>query len=773
MDPLAYSSHSNFPVNQVQLRSSLCQHCGNSFVAFNPGSDLYCCQGCEQLAQLQLPKTSGAFLDSKEFRNLYAPHDHFDLYISGIHCASCVQILESLPEFVPGVLSSRLHFGESWLEIELAPQTPLSLVIRQIEKMGYKAHPLKSLNGLKNSRIQERRQDLIRLAVAAFCTTNLMLLSISIYAGLTGEMATWFLGLQTLLFLPILTFVAWPFYQGTWRSLGFGKVNIDLPITVALLLSTGLSFLSLWQHHDEVYFDSTASFLFLILISRFWQKSLQQKAESVSLFSELFTQPGVWKKVAALDWQYVPVENVEPGDLLRLSQGERLMVDGTLQSETALMDLSLLNGESMPRHFSKGMRVLAGCRAHQDQVFIKVEKVREQTELGLILNEVRRSQGQKADVLTRADRAAQVLILGVLGLAAVFFAIYQTVDPVEAFRRALALIVVACPCALALGAPLALAQGLRTALARGIFLKSGDVLDKASLIRGVAFDKTGTLTIGALSLQDLPLLSDELKSLILGLESDSHHPIANSLRRLWRNIVPVNFDNWAEIAGVGVHGEFRGAKYELRQDTENFSQGGPNSALYRNNKKLLSLKFGDELHPGAQKLIEQLQNRKLSISILSGDHTQATAHVANALGLSKAQILAQMTPQEKGQWLKAHPGTVMIGDGSNDLLGMNNSLFSIAVKGSVFETLKNADVYIAKDNLLLVLDLLTIAEETQKIVRRNLIYALSYNLLAGALALVGLIGPLGAAVLMPVSSVLIVGNSFWGTKTLRKMRLFK
>lgn len=782
----------------VYTKHSNCLHCGAPLSA---NQSEYCCTGCENIAELlrEIPEADQTaqsqlvaaqlfskresqnskhlYLDQKDFRTVYKHDDQeteFHFYIEGVHCASCVKLLESLPRLHTGVSSSELHYGDNILIVQTRPEARLSEIADLIERMGYKPFPMAKDYDLREFFTKENRQELMRIGVGAAATMNIMLLAVSIYAGLKGPIADWFGWVQFILFLPIVTYCAVPYYKGAIRAVRYGQISIDLPITIALLLSGIFSLKSLIDGTDKIYFDSTASFITLILASRYLLKRLQQKSQEFSLFSEFLQKPGAWIKDSIPNKLiYKPIANIQKDEIVVIPKGERIPIDGILLSARAALDFSVMTGESTPRTLTEGMAVLAGSRSYTDNIEIRATRTGEKTQLGEMLKGFETSLKRKTPGLNKADKAAQVLIVLVLAVAAVFYFIYsKNHSNTEAFGRALALIVVACPCALALGAPLALSQGIRRAFRLGIIIKSPETLEKAITTKNIAFDKTGTLTVGALNLHETPLMSNELKSIILGLESQSEHPIAYAIRDVWGRLKPSSVSDLTEIPGLGVEGTIEGQHYEFKKNFEpstHSSAFGPSATLYKNGAKLFTLNFADQLKSESKQMITKFTKRGFTCSLLSGDQAPTVRSIATKLNIAQENALSELTPEAKKKWLLDHPGTVMVGDGANDLLGMGEAHFSIAVKGSVHEALKSADVYISKENLLNLVTLFDLAKETQKVIRNNIVFALSYNVLAGTCALLGLIGPLGSAVLMPMSSLIIIGSSFLGTRKLREL----
>jgi P-type Cu+ transporter len=770
----------------MQNHQHLCQHC---FTPIEESSNsVFCCKGCELVFKLlqtwpesereQLknrPVTHNAdykWMDETSFREIYQYQNSnnelqkYVFYIEGIHCSACLKLLESLPQFIPGLAKAELHFGTGLLEIEIDSEVSLCETATLINKMGYIPHLTDPKNNTNSFLEKENRKDLTQIAVAAAVAGNIMLLSISIYAGLQGDMAQVFNWLQFFLFLPIVCYSAIPFYKGAIRDIKFKQIGIDLPIVLALIMGTALSVINLISSADgqaEIYFDSTASFILLILASRYLLKRIQQKALAPSLYSDFIQSQGVFRIINDQKI-FTPTQLLNAGDLVEIQSNGRIPFDGVLVSKTALIDQSILTGESEPKVFTSTMPILAGSKLLQDHALITVTQIGSQTYLGRTLKEVENQQIKKSQSVQNSDRLAQILIVSVFSLAVLFFASYTFFEfaggAQEAFRRSLALIIVACPCALALGTPLALARGLKLAAQKGLLSKNAQIFERLSKLQSVAFDKTGTLTTGYLKLKETPLMSKELKSLILSLEEKSQHPIAFALRRSWGHLPLLKVDEYEEIPGLGIKAKINGDSYTItKESSESKSSLGPQITIKKNDIKIMSLNFTDETNPEAATVIKKINDLGYKTYLISGDHEGSVYRLGQQVGISQEQILFNQTPENKAEFFKTHQNTLMVGDGGNDLLAMNKALGSVAVKGSVSECLKTADVYLSNGHLDGIVNLILIAKQTRQILKRNLSIALIYNIATGSAALLGLVGPLAAAVLMPLSSIALILSS--------------
>lgn len=714
----------------------------------------FCCTACEGLFQLENAADKG--LNQVRFTKLLEKHQALDelqtrdltFYAEGLHCSSCVHLLERLPEFDNEIAESRVHFGESTVHVHTHAGASWARVAAIIEELGYRPTALVSGEKILEKQKQENRRSLMRIGVAGACAGNMMLFVVPIYGGLAGTWAHVFNWMSFALFLPILFYSATPFYQGAWNFLKYRVVNVDLPIAIAMLSGFALSTFNLARAEGPVYYDSTASFIFLILAVRYLLKRVQQKYLNGDALLE-----GLQGRVDLL-----------PGSVVKITQGEKIPVDGVLLSPQAEVDMSLFSGESLPEQFREGMTLYAGSILLSPEAEVRVEKVALDTRLGQLLQQLRSESVQKSRFVTLTDKLAQILITTVTLSALAFFVIYSFVDFNQALERALALIVIACPCALAFGTPLAYGLALKKAQGQGILIRNSDVFEKLQGIRNIFFDKTGTLTEGHLKLALVNAdLTEEEQKILLALEGQSSHPIAFALRRAWKSLkgLPELTDR-QEILGEGVSGVHQGVRHSLTRSHElNILEYL--AVEYRVNGLLKAhLFFEDPLRPESKEILGHLG--KFKLHILSGDKKNRAAKIATLCGIPETQCHAELKPEQKLHFIQSAEKTCMIGDGANDSLALKAADVGIAVKGSVDLSLMSADVYFTRGGLQPFWDLLRIAKRARHTVRRNMIISLTYNAIGGILALGGFINPMVAAILMPISSVLIILSSMRGTR---------
>ncbi|MBO9665494.1 MAG: heavy metal translocating P-type ATPase [Bdellovibrio sp.] len=750
----------------VQL--STCNYCGIPTQG-NP----YCCEACKtldtQVGPLKLATVNPySFLDGDEFREQYRQPQRssyqYLIFCEGLHCSSCVHLLEKLPEFCPEVLDARVNFAQSTVAVNLKDNASLGLVAQSIAELGYTPRFLSPSDDLQDKYKLENRSFLKRIAVAGFCAGNTMLFVIPVYAGLAGTWAQTFNFISFLLFLPILLYSAMPFYQGALNSLKYKVINVDLPITIAMLSGFALSTYNLFKGEPHVYFDSTASFMFLILSARYLLKRIQQNYLAPARASSLFKN----ESYACLrDGQelLLPWDKIQEKDVLVVKQNQSLPADCELLSTQATLDLSLFNGESLPKVFSQGMMLFAGSKLVSGEAQVRALLPFKDSKLGSLFKQLDQEATVKSRFVSLTDRLAQKLIITVFSIAILFFVAYSFVDPSEAFQRSLALIVLACPCALAFGSPLTLGLALKKAQTLGILIKNANTFERILKIKNIFFDKTGTLTEGSLSLvHSAPIhIPEDTRRIILSLEASSYHPIAFALRKAWAvNDTLAAVSSFHETLGQGVRGKIGDDTYELRPLSETTHDSEIGVEFFKNSESQCRLYFSDSLREDSAKIVAYLQRQGIDTHLLSGDKNSRVKAAAVACNISLDNTHGELFPEDKKVYLKVHPESCMIGDGANDALSLQEASVGIAVKGSVDLSLQHADVYFSRGGLSPLLDLITLAQKTRTILVRNLSISLVYNTVGGVLALLGFINPMMAAILMPISSVVIILSSLWG-----------
>ncbi len=707
------------------------------------------------------------------------------LYLEGVHCAACVWLLESLPRSSPGLLSVRLNLANSIAELEWDPERgSLSQIGRTLDSLGYTPHAYQEevLDGLRSA---EARALLIKLGVAAACAMNIMFIQGAIYAGEHHGMASrydlFFRWAAFLLSLPVVLFSARPFYQAAWAGLRRRVPHMDLPISIALTGAFLYSSLSIFRGAGSLYFDSLSALVALLLGARYLQLRAQRAAlaQAASLRGATFVE-----FARCLDEEgnsvETPIAAVQTGTRVELRSGELVPVDGIILEGRSSLNNAVLTGESEPISVGPGDLVYAGASNLGARLILRVQSTGEETRIGALFALVDQAMSQRAPIVQVADRLSRYFVLCVLGLAGLSLLIWSGDSWELAFEHTVALLVVTCPCALGLATPVAISVALARAAGVGIFIKNAEIIEHLKEIKIALLDKTGTLTKGE---AQASLRWGAGLELALALEAHSVHPIAQALRRCFPGLRTPKIEQVEEIPGLGLLGslnertlglgnrallEHLGVQLQAEHEAlvEEIVQEGQSPLFISSTEQLLGIiQLGDPLRPEAHQTIQGLRAHGVRPLILSGDHPAVVQRAAQALGISKEDALGALSPEEKHVQLQALRGReesgriLMLGDGVNDAAALALADVGISIEGSTGASIIAADVVLTRPGLTPVLDLLEGGQRLLLIIKRGLSFSLVYNLVGAALALTGHIGPLLAAVLMPISSITVILSS--------------
>ena len=837
-----------------------CRHCGSpvpasilvtaatpfTSTASTLGSDsgeagFFCCRGCEAVFQIlkdraltgyydlkrkdrplrpSLPVSdvveNFAYLDEEDFRALYADDLSMNFYLEGVHCSACVWLTEKVADWVQGVRSVRLNLGASVATVRISESGSFAEVAREFQKLGYRPHPVKQ-GEQELLRDRENRMLLIRLGIAGACSGNIMLLLISLYAGAEGELALRFRWISLALFLPVLFFSAVPFYRSAWGALRSIQASIDIPVAFGILFGASVSFLNLLHGSDQIYFDSLSTLVFLLLCTRYLLRKTQQSALNNTNLMHFLTPSVVRRRAPGPNstrtvYQDVPLAQIRTGDLIEVLPGENIPVDGMISRGRSEVSPALLTGEATPNSVGPGDQVFAGTVNLSAPLEVLVTESGRNTRLGNIIRSMEEGLRKKASIVTFSDRISQGFVLATLGVSAALFIWGFQGDWHEGFNRALAVVIVLCPCAFALATPLALSVTLGRLAECGILVKGAEVLEKLCRLDSVFLDKTGTLTFGMPEVLEWKFTQDqpgaqgpgqninEIKAAVLALEQQSSHVIAKALVR---NLLPSpgfspasenhSVEDFSETIGQGVQGTFRGKKYEIRSSRHpmnkelNEGSEGPiiealahtEISVFQDDRLVARVSLGDRIRPDSGFSVSALKSLGIAPWILSGDHREAVWSVARQIGILPQHCQAEASPEMKGRIVESHPRCLMVGDGANDSIALASAFVGISVHGGVEVSMRAADVYLTPHGAIQgavsggapgvssVYRLIVIARETLRVIHRNFGLSIIYNVIAGTAAICGQINPLLAAVLMPISALVLFVSSILGTARMK------
>lgn len=714
-------------------------------------------------SSLERAPTDFSFLDQKEFKKKYIfglGQNSIRFYISGIRCSKCVRKLENLSNSVPGLLRLRVEMGKNLAHADFDPKIlSCADLAEKIVSLGFQPIPLSPTTDVDHIQDREDRSEIIRLGIAAACAGNIMTFSFATYLGATANFYTIFAWLSFVLYLPVVTYVAWPFYVGAWKSLQQKQISIDLPMAIASLSGFVFSTIELMRGKEDIYFDSLSGFLFLILLSRWGQKRLQRHFLRSNEIAETFRLERV-RRLSGDSWAWVTLDSLNIGDKIQLYQFETLPAEAALISKKAYFGMAWLSGELKPKTFLQDAIVPAGARLESKDAQFTVTKLLKDTNFGCILQEVQRFGLVKNRLVSISDRWAQWLLGIVFTCAVIFLLGYWSVSSEEAIRRSLALIILACPCAMAFGTPLALTSALRKAQRKGLIIRNANVFENAKSIDTIFFDKTGTLTEANLSLHEHSLLvSDFYQRIILSLENDSVHPIAFAFRRSLQTTEQLfAVESFKETPGLGISGTINGKFYEIKKNLSHTSE--ISCAFFQDGQFVQQFLFNASLKPDCLEVLNLLRGQGYRLVLISGDKKQSVEKLAEKLNFKSQDTYYEVDPCKKSMIVSQTPNSIMIGDGVNDSLALMRAKIGIASSGGVEAALKASDVYLTEPSLKGVVEFLKISKEAFGLIRQNLVISVVYNVTGGTLALMGLINPFVAAVLMPISSGFILFSTW-------------
>ena len=680
--------------------------------------------------------------------------------VPGIRCAGCIGKIErGLGDF-DGVASARVNFSARRVLVRHSTGISDSDLIAQLERLGFEAQESVSEPSTQND--VEARRLLSALAVAGFGMMNVMLLSVSVWSGADGATRDLFHWLSALIAVPVLAYAGRPFFKSAIGALRKGRTNMDVPISIGVLLATGLSLYETATHGPHAYFDGVVMLLFFLLAGRVLDAMMRDRARSgigallarMGREATIVTADGSTRRLAA--------DAIEPGMLMRVAAGEALAADGEVIDGEGLLDASMLTGESAPFGAGPGTLVHAGMVNLGQPFTARVTAAAEGTAIAEIARLMEEAGQPRSSYVRIADRASRLYAPAVHTLALLSLAgwLLAGAGLHQALLVAVAVLIITCPCALGLAVPAAHVVIAGALMRRGVLVKDGSALERFAEADCVVFDKTGTLTLGEPRPVDLDRLTAHEKSVALALAQSSRHPLSRGLAAALRALeVPTAaLTGISETAGEGVSGMDGSCPVALMRPQVVLT-GSPGCELQIGERRIF-IHFADPLRPDVAATMTALTELGLEVSILSGDAHDPVAAVAGQFGLP---FVAAAQPAGKLAYLadlkERGKRVLMVGDGLNDGPALAAAHVSIAPGGASDVSRQAADAVFLGEGLMPVADAVRASRRTMRTVRQNFTLAVSYNVVAVPLAVAGLVTPLIAAVAMSLSSLIVVGNS--------------
>jgi len=710
------------------------------------------------------PEQESPFSDLDVFVQKSGKTQHLELHVSGAKCAGCLGKIEKAVGGLDGVSEARLNLSTGKFNVTWKGPLSASQIAETVSGLGYGVSAAAETDADEVQR-REERELLLAMGVAAFAAANIMLLSVSVWAG-AGEMGTntkqIMHAISGVIALPAVAFSGRPFFRSAWSVLKRGRANMDVPISLAIILACTVSIVETIRGGEHAYFDAAAMLIFFLLIGRFLEARVRRRACSAANDLAGMSNRAVTR--IDCDGNAIKVNPgvVAPGDTILLAQGERAVVDMALTDEVCELDESLVTGESAPHVVSKGMRIYAGAVNLSGAVRAKALARASDSLLADIGRMLEAGEQRRSAYRRIADKAVALYVPFVHSAAALTFIgwILAGASFREAILIAVSTLIITCPCALALAAPVAHVVAAGKLFQLGIFLKSGDALERVASADTIVLDKTGTLSLG------VPQLSEETTDSAIAdaalLARASRHPLSRAIAEAAGPSAVA--ENVREIPGCGLEATIDGNLWRLGSarwlGIDRGSKHSRSLFLQRGDETPVALDFTDRLIPGTDEAIQSLEKAGYQVEILSGDTEERVAEVAHELGISRYTSAA--SPRDKADYLEALRESgrkvLMVGDGLNDAGALSLAHASVT-PGTAVDVSQSASDAVYSGGIAALPVLLKLSRRTRAVMLQNFSFAAAYNLVAIPIAVTGHATPLVAALAMSFSSVAVSLNA--------------
>ena len=709
------------------------------------------------------------------------------LLVEGIHCAACVWLIEHSLAKQKGVVSAEVNLTSKrlWLKWDNSV-SPLSTLLQALGDIGYAAIPFDS-DTAEGALAKRHRSLLYRMAFAGFAMMNLMWISIALYSGADeGEFKNWFHWISFFIATPTLFYAGYPFLRNAILGLRRRYLTMDLPIAIGASATYAYSsYITITgSNYGEVYFDTVVNFLFVILVGRYLEAiSKRQALSATSRLLEL--QPKLATVVTDGTPKVLPIRAVKVGDYLLVKPGEKVPVDGIIVDGQSAVDESMLTGESLPVVKKLTDKVVAGSINGEGAFTVKAQQVLRNTALSKIVSLMEDAQASKAPIQCTADRIVPWFVVITLSLAALTFLYWNQYDFEQALLAATSVLIITCPCAFGLATPMSVAVATGVGANEGILIKQGSALEFLSKVSHFIFDKTGTITKGELEVVTIEtfnqMTSDELLLLAASVEQHSEHGIARAVTvAATEKKLPLDsILDFSSSPGQGVQAIVNNKRTLIGTSAWLSTQEIKGLENWKNRIDELELQgiscifiavegviegmigLADQLRDDAQEMILDLLKQGVSVTVLSGDKKSVVNAITSGLGDIERQ--AEVLPKDKAdvvrQLQKQGKLVAMVGDGVNDSPALIQSDVGIALASGTDVSIESADIVLSHNELHKVAEARALARRTLRTIKQNIVLSISYNIVMVPLAMMSLVSPLVAALTMPISSLLVIGNA--------------
>lgn len=767
-----------------------CYHCGETcqeilWLENKP----FCCYGCKTVYEilcthdlceyytfdqnpgLHVAETnSGRFLylDEVEIRKKLLSFDSenlakVSLNVPGIHCISCIWLLENLHKIEPGVLRVEVNFGQKKISVDFDPsKVRLSKVAHILSSLGYA--PQISLDAERAQKLKPDRTLLLQVAIAGFCFGNIMLFSFPEYLGIEHSernLTRLFAWLNLVLSIPVFFYSGWGYITAAAKSFKQRQINIDVPIAAGLIALFLRSSYDIITASGPGYLDSFTGLVFFLLVGRWFQSKTYESLAFNRDFTAYF--PLAVNKLVKDEWKPVVIHHLRRQDIIQVRNMEIIPADSTLLEEVAYIDYSFVTGESRPVKVRQNELVYAGGRLVGAPAKLVVKKETSQSHLTSLWNNDAFKKVDENKFQKIIDRAARAFTWVVLVIAVGTGVYWQVTDPSQMWVVLTSVLMVACPCALALAAPFTFGSMLRVFGRNRLYLKNADVIERMATIDAIVFDKTGTVTHG-----DQPTvsvygtLSNDQLAAVKTLTGYSTHPLSRLLTKSIANSQPLKVRDFKEVPGEGIEGVCDGDHYRIGSAAftggDDAGDQGTKVFVAVNGKRLATFSIKTAVRANLRDMMHRLA--KKCVALISGDRETDRLEMQNVFPLHTA-FLFQQTPEDKLVYIRTLQRrgrkVLMVGDGLNDAGALKQSDVGIAVTDDTGLFTPASDGILYGSSLPMLDRLLELAKSSSVIVKTGFAISFFYNGIALSFAISGHLTPLVAAILMPISSITVVG----------------
>ncbi len=801
-----------------------CNHCHLSFdnsVMIKEGDLNFCCKGCQGVYHLLKEDGLDSFYDKLGNKTIAPPievdsdtqkfdtdsfeemfvsktEDGFksiDLIIEGIHCAACIWLNEKVLYSTNGVISADINFTNNKAKVIWNDEIiKLSEIILKIRKIGYNAYAYDATIADEQA-VKSKRDYFIRMMVAVFASMNIMMLSVAKYTGFfTGmdeEVRNYVHLGEFILTTPVLFYSGWIFFRGSYFGLKNRILNMDFLVSSGATLTYVYSLYILFGGSGESYFDSVCMIITFVLVGKYLEvlgkKSAVDtldKIKSTIPLEAIVIEEGVKKSMA--------LNSIKVGDIIEIKSGEKVCIDGIVISGEGNFDESSLTGESIPVFKQKGDSLFGGTINNDALIRYEATKIYKDSTLNSIVTLLEDSLSSKPEIEYKANKISKGFTLSILTLSFLTFLVwyflgldlgfdYEGANHFEkSFIVAISVIVIACPCALALATPIASLIGISELAKKGLLFKEAKFVESMAKADTLVLDKTGTITKGELKVKKMRILDNNIHklNLLYTLLEASTHPISKSIKKellkRYKNLELKDIFDVKSIQAKGLIGKYRniegkvfhliGGNMDLISQNSIYYKFDSVNSVYLfaiNRRVIATFELEDEIKEDAKKLVNNALSNGLEVIMLTGDNEAVASKVAKRVGIRK--FVANVDPMEKAEYIKELKKegkiVVMAGDGINDSVALSSSDVAIAMGNSSDVTISVSDIVLLNNSLDSLNQAFKISNRTYKFIKQNLLLSVIYNVITIPLAMAGFVIPLVAALSMSLSSLLVVANS--------------